>query len=255
VNFGLTLEQMKKLTEAAVNEQLTAQFAAQIGAVSRKLAVTEDATKTFLRIVGKQDVPLERLPETLNRFANDYKRLQVQTMTLMSMALGGNDKASQALLRIISERPDIPNDRLAITINDLINNYRKVQRLLAEISIEGSTGQTLLEQARVALSNGEFERSGDLLGQAEELELATAEEARRLARQAEAKARERMLLAARATSARADLALKELNYSEAARLFGKAASLVPDGEQEERDSLLRRKTEAALMSERWQAEG
>jgi hypothetical protein len=40
-------------------------------------------TKTLLRIVGEQDVPLERLSETLtNRVANDYKRLQAQAAAL-----------------------------------------------------------------------------------------------------------------------------------------------------------------------------
>ena len=81
VNFGLTPEQVKELTEAAVRGA-TGPLTSTIVDLSKRLGVTEDATKTLLRIVGEQDVPLERLSETLNRVANDYKRLQAQAAAL-----------------------------------------------------------------------------------------------------------------------------------------------------------------------------
>src|SRR6476660_1000676 len=81
ITFGLTPEQVKELTEAAARGA-TAPLTAAIVDLSKKLGVTEDATKTLLRIVGEQDVPPERLSETLNRVANDYKRLQAQAAAL-----------------------------------------------------------------------------------------------------------------------------------------------------------------------------
>src|SRR6202035_548581 len=59
---------------------------------------------------------------------------------------------------------------------------------------------------------------------------AAAEEAHRLAHEANAAAARQMLQAAQAVAAEAELALTELDYPEAARLFGEAASLAPSGE-------------------------
>src|SRR5690349_7689964 len=80
-NFGFSPEQVKELTEAAARGA-TAPLTSTIVDLSKRLGITEDATKTLLRIVGEQDVPLERLSETLNRVANDYKRLQAQAAAL-----------------------------------------------------------------------------------------------------------------------------------------------------------------------------
>ena len=56
-NFGLTPEQLKQVTEAAVSGA-TAPLLDRIAAVSKTLGVTEEAAKTLLRIVGEQpDVP------------------------------------------------------------------------------------------------------------------------------------------------------------------------------------------------------
>ncbi len=60
VNFGLTPEQVKELTAAAARGA-TAPLTTAIVDLSKRLGVTEDAAKTLLRIVGEQDVPLERL--------------------------------------------------------------------------------------------------------------------------------------------------------------------------------------------------
>src|SRR6516162_8103957 len=60
VNVGLSPEQVKELTEAAARGA-TGPLTAAIVDLSKKLGVTEDATRSLLRIVGEQDVPLERL--------------------------------------------------------------------------------------------------------------------------------------------------------------------------------------------------
>jgi len=81
-NFGLTPEQLREVTKAAV-EGATEPLIGGIGDISKRLGITEEAAKTLLRIVGEQsDLPDERLAEALTKVANDYKRLQAQVAAL-----------------------------------------------------------------------------------------------------------------------------------------------------------------------------
>jgi hypothetical protein len=59
LNIGLSPEQVKELTEAAARGA-TGPLTATMVDLSKRLGVTEE-TRTLLRIVGEQDVPLERL--------------------------------------------------------------------------------------------------------------------------------------------------------------------------------------------------
>jgi tetratricopeptide (TPR) repeat protein len=80
--FGLTPEQLKQLTEAAV-KGATEPLMDRIIAISKKLGVTEDAGENLLKIVGNEhDVPEDKLAAALNAVANDYKRLQEQAAAL-----------------------------------------------------------------------------------------------------------------------------------------------------------------------------
>ena len=81
-NFGLTPEQLKKATEAAVSGA-TAPFLAQIRSIGRTLDVTEDAVKALLKIVGEDpSVSEDKLADALSKIGNDYKRLQAQAAAL-----------------------------------------------------------------------------------------------------------------------------------------------------------------------------
>jgi len=81
-NFGLTPEQLRQVSKAAV-EDATAPLIDRIASISKTLGVTEEAAKTLLRIIGEQpDVPDERLGEVLTKVATDYKRLQTQVAAL-----------------------------------------------------------------------------------------------------------------------------------------------------------------------------
>src|SRR3954470_1895075 len=95
ITFGLKPEEVQKLTEAAARGA-AGPLTSTIVDLSKRLGVTEDATKTLLRIVGEQDVPLERLSETLLRVANDYKRLQAQAAALNSDNPIARDLVTQA---------------------------------------------------------------------------------------------------------------------------------------------------------------
>jgi tetratricopeptide (TPR) repeat protein len=92
-NFGLTPEQLKELTTAAV-AGATGPLLDRFQALSSKLGVTREAAKTLLRIVGEQpDLPDEKLAEVLTKVAADYKRLKEQAATL-----DPDNPAAQALI-------------------------------------------------------------------------------------------------------------------------------------------------------------
>ena len=81
-NFGLTPEQLKQVTEAAV-KGATGPLIDRIVDISKTLGVTEDAAKTLLKIVGEDpNIPDDKLAEALSKVAGDYKRLQAQVAAL-----------------------------------------------------------------------------------------------------------------------------------------------------------------------------
>jgi tetratricopeptide (TPR) repeat protein len=81
-NYGLTPEQLKELTEAAV-KGATEPLAREIADISKMLGVTENAAKTLLKIVGEDaNVPEDKLAEALSKVAADYQRLHVQLAAL-----------------------------------------------------------------------------------------------------------------------------------------------------------------------------
>ena len=72
-NFGLTPEQLKQATEAAV-KGATGPLIDRIADISKTLGVTEDAAKTLLKIVGEDpNIPDDKLAEALTKVAGDYK--------------------------------------------------------------------------------------------------------------------------------------------------------------------------------------
>jgi hypothetical protein len=72
LTYGLTLEQAEELTKAAAAGAV-GPLATQIVDLSKQLGVTEEAAVTMLRIIGEQDVPLEKLPQKLAEVADRYK--------------------------------------------------------------------------------------------------------------------------------------------------------------------------------------
>jgi hypothetical protein len=81
-NFGLTPEQLKELTRAAV-AGATEPLLDRIEALSKRLGVTKEATETLLRNVGEQpNIPDDDLTKTLTKFAADYKNLQAQVAAM-----------------------------------------------------------------------------------------------------------------------------------------------------------------------------
>jgi tetratricopeptide (TPR) repeat protein len=85
-NFGLTPEQLKEATEAAV-KGATGPLLDRIEAISKTIGVTQDAAKKLLQIVGEDpNVPADRLSEALSKVAADYKQLQAQAAAAAALA-------------------------------------------------------------------------------------------------------------------------------------------------------------------------
>jgi len=96
VNFGLTPEQLKQVTEAAVKGS-TEPLVTQIRAIGKTLDVTEEAAKTLLKVIGEDpNVSEDKLAEALTKVATDYKRLQFQAKA--AAALTRDNPIAQALV-------------------------------------------------------------------------------------------------------------------------------------------------------------
>ena len=99
-NFGLTPEQLKQVTEAAL-KGATEPLTRQIFDISKTLGVTEDAAKNLLKIAGEDtNIPDDKLAEALSKAAGDYKRLQAIGEE------GDEDMGLDALFVMMVDRPD-----------------------------------------------------------------------------------------------------------------------------------------------------
>src|SRR5437763_1211919 len=161
----------------------------------------------------------------------------------VSRRLGVTQGAMRTMLATLGEA-DVPEERLTEKLAEVFEQYRKAAAAIAALHPENPVAQGHAAKAAQAATSGDRNEARRHLQAARAAAEAAAEEARRLAREAEAAAQRQMLQAARAVAAEAELALTTLDYPEAARLFGEAASLVPDGEPKEKGILLRRQADA-----------
>ena len=67
---AISPDQMQELTKAAAAGQL-AHSQIRSSSSAKKLGVTQDATVTFLHILGQQEVPLESLGQKLHKVAEN----------------------------------------------------------------------------------------------------------------------------------------------------------------------------------------
>jgi tetratricopeptide (TPR) repeat protein len=80
--FGVTPEQLKQVTEAAV-KGATEPLTRQNVDISRTLGVTKDTTENLLKIVGENTkIPDVKLPEALTKVASDYESGPAQVVAL-----------------------------------------------------------------------------------------------------------------------------------------------------------------------------
>jgi tetratricopeptide (TPR) repeat protein len=139
---------------------------------------------------------------------------------------------------------NVPPEKIQAKLIEITFRFGAAKELLATINPDDPATKTLVDQAKAELDKGHPDAASALLQRAEEAELAAANQARALAQRATAVADAQQLRAAKAREGRGDVALTQLHYREAAEYFGAAASFVPVGFVEERESLLFRQAEA-----------
>jgi tetratricopeptide (TPR) repeat protein len=143
----------------------------------------------------------------------------------ISKQLGVTQEAAKTLLRIAGEQTNIPDERLAETLTKIANDYKRLQEQVAALSPENPLAKKLIEQAKPEIDAGHFERADDLLREAEQAQEAAADQAEKLANQATAARDAQKLGAASVKAARADVALTQRRYQQAAELFRQAAGI------------------------------
>ena len=171
--FGFTSDQVKELIEAAARGATSASTST-IVELSKQLSITEDATKSLLRIVGEQDVPLERLSETLNRVANDYKHLQAQVKALNLDNPTARGLVDRAKAEIAAGHFADAHQLLAQARQAQIAAFQEAQKLQdqAQAAVEaGRLGAAAAAAAEgdLAITELHYMQAADLFKQAQEL--------------------------------------------------------------------------------------
>jgi hypothetical protein len=169
-NFGLTDEQLRQVTQAAVTGATTA-LLDRIEAISKTLGVTTDAAKTLLKIAGEQDVPDEKLAAELTKIATDYKRLQSQ-----AVALNPSNPTAQALVGQANAAIDAGNFASAheflrqatqaqIAAAQEARKLREQAQAAEDAQMLGAASSTAAEGG-VAMTERHYMEAADLFGRA-----------------------------------------------------------------------------------------
>ena len=170
-NFGLTPEQLKELTRAAV-AGATEPLLDRIEGISKRLGITEEAAKTLLRIVGEQsNVPDEKLAEMLTNVAADYKRLKAQAAALSPDNPKARVLVAQANAAIDTGRLDQAHELLRQATQAQIaaaqdaRKLREQAQAAEDAQMLGAASSTAAE-GDVALTERHYEQAAVLFGQA-----------------------------------------------------------------------------------------
>jgi tetratricopeptide (TPR) repeat protein len=158
----------------------------------------------------------------------------------VSKTLGVTEDAATTLLKIVGQDPKIPEDKLAEALSNVAADYQRLKARVAALNPDNPIAKALVEQAKPEIEAGHFARAHELLHEATQAQIAAANEARKLAKQAQAAGEAQMLGAASSTTAEGDVALTERHYKEAAELFGQAVDDVPSGYKGEHGAYLMR---------------
>ena len=92
ITIGYTPEQVEMLIQAS-NKDLRTAYESQVKELSNRLGVTQDALTSFFQILREQNVPLEKLPETLATIAQRFREMQERLAVL-----NPDDPATRSLI-------------------------------------------------------------------------------------------------------------------------------------------------------------
>ena len=153
VNYGLTPEQVRELTKAAIAGAV-GPLAEKIGELSSRLGITQGAVLTLLRIVGQKDVPLDELPQKLGEVASQYQQAQAQLAALSPQNPLARDLVEKAKVEI-----GAGNFSKA---HDLLSQARQAQIAAAQQARALRQQAQLAEDAQLAQAAASTAAEGDL---------------------------------------------------------------------------------------------
>ena len=186
-------------------------------------------------------MPPEQLKAAVESAVNGHL---IDRIVQISKTLGVTEDAAKKLLKLVGEDPNIPEDKLAEALSKVAADYQRLQDQVGRLNPDNPTAKALVEQAKLEIDAGHFDRARELLRQATQAQITAAQEAHKLKEQAQAAEIAQMLGAARSTATEGDVALTERHYLEAAELFGQAAGYIPAKDTDDRCGYLWRQAEA-----------
>jgi tetratricopeptide (TPR) repeat protein len=170
-NFGLTPEQLKELTDAAVRGA-TEPLAHQIVEIGKTLGVTEDAAKSLLRTVGEDpNVPEDKLAEALSKAGDNYKKALAQVAALKPDNTTAKALVEQAKPEIEAGHFDRAHDLLHQATETQIAAAQEARKLkeqaqtAEDAQMLGAADSTAAE-GDVALTERRFTEAAELFGRA-----------------------------------------------------------------------------------------
>lgn len=153
---------------------------------------------------------------------------QVNKVTELATRLAVTSEAVRNFFRILQEQ-QVKEEDLLPKLAEIAGSHLD---LLARPKIlepdEDPAVAAAITEARSAVDRGDYEAADRLLSQAENLELAAANVALELERQAQAAKERHLTRAAAKRGERGELSLGRLDYLEAAKHFGAAANLLAE---------------------------
>ena len=141
--------------------------------------------------------------------------------------LGVTEAALNSFFKIL-EQQAVPPEDLDNTLHTIAERYKDLDEKLKTFTSDDPIVQSLKEQARQALEDGNFKQVEQLLNEASEKDLRAIQQIKKSTREI---IRKRLLSAAASKAKNGDLKYTQLAYEEAAAYYQQAAELVPADEQ------------------------
>jgi tetratricopeptide (TPR) repeat protein len=129
----------------------------------------------------------------------------------------------------ITEKKQVSLDDLDNALREIAKHYKELLAKVATLNHDNPEVAKLIEQAKQALEDGEFDEAERLFNQASELDIEAAQE---IIRQAQEKANKRLVSAAESLATNGNLKLTQLAYRDAGEYYERAIKLLPAGNDE-----------------------
>jgi tetratricopeptide (TPR) repeat protein len=158
-----------------------------------------------------------------NSNVKQYYGVSEERFQTLSEEYGVTKSAITSFFKIL-EQKQVPLTDLDSKLRDIAQRYKDLQAQLATLSSDDAMVIALKQQAKVALDDGDFDKTEKLLNEASDKDVMAA-------KALHATANKRLLSAASSKAEVGDVKHIQLAYMEAATYYQKAAELVPSEEQ------------------------